>query len=130
MNEKEIVEIYEDIKPSVPKLNYSFSQLKVLITEIGKFEITNYDHYGLKVLAVGTREFAIGTEDEADDAWEESLDNYIDECILPEMPKFTQFYFDDEKWKNDARMDGRGHSLSSYDGCEIDVADLVMFRIN
>jgi len=46
------------------------------------------------------------------------------------MPKFTQFYFDDEKWKNDARMDGRGHSLSSYDGCEIDVADLVMFRIN
>ena len=115
---------------------FTYTQAKAIIEEIGKFEIKYYsdgtpeEHYGLKVLAVGTKEFAIGTEDEADDAWEESLDNYIDECILPEMPKFTQFYFDDEKWKNDARMDGRGHSLSSYDGGEIDVADLVMFRIN
>jgi hypothetical protein len=130
MNEKEIVEIYEDIKPSVPKLNYSFSQLKVLITEIGKFEITNYDHYGLKVLAVGTREFAIGTEDEADDAWEDALDAYLEDCIYPELPRSIQNYFDSEKWKRDARYDGRGHCLSSYDGCETEVANLVMFRIN
>ena len=29
-----------------------------------------------------------------------------------------RYYFDDEKWKRDARFDGRGHSLSSYDGAE------------
>lgn len=29
-----------------------------------------------------------------------------------------RFYFDDEKWKQDARYDGRGHSLSHYDGEE------------
>jgi hypothetical protein len=27
-------------------------------------------------------------------------------------------YFDDEAWKRDARHDGRGHSLSSYDSAE------------
>ena len=27
-------------------------------------------------------------------------------------------YFDEEAWKSDARMDGRGHIISRYDGCE------------
>ena len=30
----------------------------------------------------------------------------------------NNYYFDEEKWKRDARYDGRGHSLSSYDGAE------------
>jgi hypothetical protein len=57
-------------------------------------------------------------DSEADDRWEESLDNYLQECIYPELTGNLQNYFDDEKWKRDARYDGRGHSLSSYDGCE------------
>ena len=58
------------------------------------------------------------TDEEADEAWEESLDSYIDECILPEMPDFAANYFDNEKWKRDARHDGRGHALNHYDGGE------------
>ena len=58
------------------------------------------------------------TDSEADELWEEYLDSYIDECILPELPEMAQRYFDAEAWKRDAKHDGRGHSLSSYDGEE------------
>lgn len=60
-------------------------------------------------------------DSEADDAWDESLDSYLEECIYPELPSNMAQYFDSEKWKRDARYDGRGHSLSSYDGDEIEL---------
>lgn len=56
--------------------------------------------------------------DEANDKWNDSLDSYIQECILPELPKAYMNYFDEDAWKYDAKMDGRGHSLASYDGNE------------
>ena len=55
-------------------------------------------------------------DDEADAREDEELDSYIDECL--EIPENLRFYFDDEKWKRDARLDGRGHIISRYDGCE------------
>jgi hypothetical protein len=67
------------------------------------------------------REYLVLTDEEADDAWEEYLDNYIDEYVLPEMPDHLRRYFDEEAFKDDAKMDSRGHSLSRYDGCEYDV---------
>ncbi len=70
-------------------------------------------------------DYMVLTDSEADEKWDESLDSYIEECIQPEIDKLEglgdlQYYitFDEEKWKRDARMDGRGHSLSSYDGNE------------
>lgn len=79
-------------------------------------------------------EYLVLTDDEADEAWDESLQNYLDECILPELPENMRSYFDEEKWKDDARVDGRGHSLSSYDGDEdeesVDSTDYYIFRIN
>jgi hypothetical protein len=66
----------------------------------------------------GNGRYMVLTDDEADEKWDEYLDNYIDECILPEIPETYQCYFDDEKWKRDARIDGRGHCLASYDGHE------------
>ena len=113
-------------------MEFTYTEAKELINQIGRFEVTEYNHYGLTMLESDDgAEYAIGTDDEAEYAWEESLDSYIDECILPEIPKFARFYFNEEKWKSDARHDGRGHSLSSYDGCETDIGDnLVMFRIN
>lgn len=66
----------------------------------------------------GRQEYKVMTDKEADDAWEESLDNYIDEYILPEIPTAYQHYFDDEKWKRDAKYDSRGNSLNYYDGTE------------
>lgn len=71
-------------------------------------------------------DYLVLTDEEADEKWEESLDSYIEECINPEIEKISgnagnlSYYitFDEEMWKRDAKMDGRGHSLASYDGNE------------
>lgn len=63
-------------------------------------------------------EYYVYTDEEADAAWDEYLEQFIDDVILPDVPQHSYMYFDREAWKRDARMDGRGHSLSGYDGCE------------
>ena len=62
--------------------------------------------------------YRVYTDNEADNEWDKYLDNYIDECVLPEIPQSYRTYFDDEKFKQDCKYDGRGHSLASYDGQE------------
>lgn len=82
----------------------------------------------------GSTEYMVLTDDEADEAWDESLQSYLDECVLPELPETARRYFDEDAWKEDAKMDGRGHSLSGYDGneSEVIIADEVyyIFRTN
>jgi hypothetical protein len=92
----------------------------------------SYDCYGLTVLSCGRAEYAVGTDEEADEAWDQSLDSYLDDCgVLDSMPENLRPYFDRDAWKRDARFDGRGHSLASYDGNEMDLSDgFVAFRIN
>jgi hypothetical protein len=63
-------------------------------------------------------EYLVVNDYEADELWEEDIENFIDDCILPELPEQYQSYFDYEKFKRDAKMDGRGHSLAKYDGME------------
>ena len=70
----------------------------------------NFDYYG--------EEYEVLTDNEADDRWDEELDNYIEECVMSQLPKHLQSYFDEDAWKRDARYDGRGHFLSHYDGDE------------
>ena len=109
---------------------FTYTQTKAIINELGRFTVEDYTHYDLTVINTENGVYAIGTEEEAEEAWDISLDSVIDECILPELPDSLSNYFDDEKWKSDARHDGRGNSLSSYDGGETDIANLVAFRIN
>lgn len=66
----------------------------------------------------GRRDYLILTDSEADDEHDAQLENYIDEFILPEIPDAYQSYFDNEAWKKDAKQDGRGHCLATYDGHE------------
>ena len=73
------------------------------------------------LFSYGRSKYYVYTDSEADDAWEEALDNYIDEVILPEIPEAYQNYFDEESWKQDARYNGRGHILAGYDGDENEV---------
>lgn len=79
-------------------------------------------------------EYLVMTDGEADHMWDEYLESFIDEVILPEMPEHLQNYFDNEAWKRDARMDGRGHSLASYDGAEneqeVEGTTYYLYRIN
>lgn len=84
-------------------------------------------HVGIRdnVFTINDCDWLICTESEADEEWDASLDNYIEECVLPEIPEQYQGYFDSEKWKRDAQTDGRAHSLALYDGEEIDLTDPV-----
>lgn len=85
------------------------------VTEVEEYDTDDYNN-----------DYLILTDAEADDKWDEELDNYIEECITPEIDKIAEgqgnlsYYikFDEEMWKRDAKMDGRGHSLSRYDGHE------------
>ncbi len=85
-----------------------------------------YDHYDMPVYRAEGGEYAVATDEEADNAWDQSLDSYIEECIDPELHKLQEntgnlsayIKFDEEMRKRDAKTDGRGHSLSSYDGDE------------
>lgn len=72
-------------------------------------ELEDYDENG---------DWLVCTDSEADEKWDEDLDNFIDECVLPEIPKAYRNYFDDEGFKQDCKIDGRGHSLARYDGHE------------
>lgn len=73
------------------------------------------DH-GIVSLGRDTQYLAL-TDDEADDAVDERLEEYIDDCL--EIPDHLASYFDRDAWKRDARMDGRGHTLATYDGHEL-----------
>ena len=76
----------------------------------------------------GSESYQVLTDDEADVLWEEQLDSYIDDCL--EIPDHLKFYFDCDAWKSDAKIDGRGHSLSSYDGCEHESGEFFIYRTN
>ena len=76
------------------------------ITEVSRSWGDNLPHDGYLLVL---------TESERDERWNECLDNYIDECILDELPEQYRPYFDDEKWKRDARFDGAGVSLAGWD---------------
>lgn len=67
-------------------------------------------------------EWLVFTDEEADAAANEALDEYLDDCLLSELPEIARHYFDCEAWKRDALIsDGRGHVLASYDSNEIEV---------
>lgn len=82
------------------------------LVEESTFDDNHFDAEGCSYLVV--------TDEEADSLWDKSLDSYLDDCILPDLPDNMQNYFDTDAWKRDARMDGRGHSLNSWDGSEYD----------
>jgi hypothetical protein len=87
---------------------------------------------GMTIYSVGSREYVVGTDDEADEAWDQALDSYLDDTgLLDSIPENLRNYFDRDAWKRDARHDGRGHALALYDGDELELAgDLFAFRIN
>jgi len=78
-------------------------------------------------------EYLVLEDNEAETLYEEYLNNYIDDCL--EIPDDIRIYFDDEKWKREARINGnREGALASYDGYEdsetIDGIELFIYRIN
>lgn len=86
--------------------------------EITLAEIDLITHEGGNRFSYGGREWLICTDEEADEEFNEQTERYIEECILSQIPENLQQYFDNGKFIADARWDGRGNALSSYDGHE------------
>ena len=64
-------------------------------------------------------EYLVLTDAEADRMCDEQLEQYIDDCIMTELPEAYRGYFDADAWKRDAKLsDGRGHTIASYDSEE------------
>jgi len=124
--------------------------LAVTLRDSQDFDGKNYDFEDLPIICGGTyfdvwhnvrayettehgnQEYKVFTDAEADREWDEALDSYIDDCM--EIPENVLPYFDEDKWKCDAKMDGRGHSLNRYDGGEeyatINKVDYYIYRNN
>jgi len=70
------------------------------------------------------------TDDEAEDKWDDNLDNDLDELILSQIPAHLQFYFDSDAWIRDTKIGAdRGNSIATYDGEELEqeVNDTIYF---
>jgi hypothetical protein len=71
-------------------------------------------------VSVDGQDYLVCTEDEIEQLWDDALDSYIDDGAV-EIPDYLEAYFDREAWKKDARHDGAGHALASYDHKEHEV---------
>ncbi len=76
----------------------------------------------------GNQSYLVVSDETADELEDEALDSYINDCM--EMDDNVRMYFDDEKWKSDARMDGRDHCLALYDGAEEESQGFYIYRTN
>ncbi len=116
--------------------------------EPGDITKERYDSYGMALFSIGNRQFAVGTDSEADEAceqyvcdsaWAFNANFILEECGLPrELSEPIQAWQEKEcEGANDGILtlikktcgierftqsavsaDGRGHFLSSYDGEE------------
>jgi hypothetical protein len=128
--------------------------------EPGELSEETFDHYGLAVFSLGNKEYAIGTDDEADEAcaeyikdtaWAFNASFILGECGLPlELEDAIRSFQEKEcEGANDALValiekcadfdkftrhaiaaDGRGHFLSSYDGNENEAGEFFVYRTN
>lgn len=74
-------------------------------------------------------EYLVLTDEEADEAFSEAVESYVDDCT--DIPSNIRPYFDMEAFKNDVEAyDGRGRSLASYDGEEREFGRFFIYRTN
>jgi hypothetical protein len=96
----------------------SYTEEHLALAQLLKVKPDDIDDDGKGVYSHGDDRYLVLDDDEADEKWNEALDDFIENVIYPDLPPNYQYYFDEEKWKDDARHDGRGHSLALYDGVE------------
>ena len=68
----------------------------------------------------GGAEYLVLTDEEADELLDDQLDSLLEDCVLCNIDEALHCYFDKDDWKDDAKADGRGHHLASYDSDELE----------
>lgn len=89
-----------------------FNRDEGIIEEIDCLEIDTAE-----VLVEG-QSLLVLTDNEADEAYEKYIQNYIDECVLIDIPERYHNYFDEEKFINDVKINDGRSSLAGYDNYE------------
>lgn len=118
-----------------------------------------WEHYGLEVFEVDGEEYAVGTDEEADEAVREAIlgslwafrtEFIISHCDLPwELEEMIRTYQEtkceganeairalieacgnlDEFIEEAVETDGRGHFLATYDGIEEEEGEYYIYRL-
>ena len=118
-----------------------------------------YDYYGLPVYSLGSQQYAIGDDSQADDAardyiessiWAFNADFILSECELPSELEDGLRAMQEKQCENcneailslvkktcglnsfvrsAIAADGRGHLLASYDGYEREEGDFYIYKI-
>ena len=71
--------------------------------------------------SVNSREYFVLDDYDADKKFNQYMDDYIDDCVLSEIPENYRKYFDDKAFKKDVLdSNGRGSTLATYDGEELE----------
>lgn len=64
----------------------------------------------------GRNEYKVMTDDEAEDAFDEYLEQFLAEIVYPEIPECYHIYFDEKSWKEDEKVNqSRGRLAWSDD---------------
>ena len=113
LNFQETLEKMENFSPKQWAVFKYFGEDLELVSDISEQDIDTDD------IDINGETLLVLTDGEADDKFEDALDNYIYEVIYPEIPECYQNYFDEERWKATARIEtSRGNELAYYDGDE------------
>lgn len=80
-------------------------------------------------IEVSDGDYLVYTDSEADDAYSESMQSYVDDCVLNEIPEQYRAYFDTETFIKDCAIDGRGSTLATYDSEENEDYGYYFYRI-
>jgi hypothetical protein len=127
---------------------------------VNKEEITEqkYTHYGLPIFSIGSKEYAVGDDEQAGEALFEYIEQSVwafnasfiaSECNLPDSEGMIKAAQEKCEGANDGILamikgtcglksfvdsaesaDGRGHFLSPYDGDENEVDGFFIYRLN
>lgn len=115
---------YEDILPLMES-RFSDTKTAYMLGHLCEMSLESIDDIEEKendTWELDGQTYLAGTDDDMDYWWDQDLQNYLDDCVYPELERAgignLANYFDDERWKSDAKQDGRAHSLARYDGCE------------
>ena len=112
LNFQETLEKMESFSPKQWAVFKYFGEDLELVSDIYELDIDTDE------IEINGETLLVLTDDEADARWDEELDSYLEDCVYSELPENFAPYFDEKKWKQDARFDGRGHAISHYDGDE------------
>lgn len=111
-------------------LGFTYTEAKEIINEVGRFEIVEWEHYGLTVIATEDAEYAVGYEEDTHYSAYDAVGSLLEEDAY-DMPDNYKQYMDFEAMISDILWDdGNGNALSSYDGEQIDLdCQLELYRI-